>query len=99
MKKKRVLNFFRCLIGFCVVVIGFGCVALRVPQCVKNKEDALMVAAAFTLSKGSYEFENENGIGTLYTFKNQIIHWSYFKKLEEKNDEEISENTLLKSNI
>lgn len=49
--------------------------------------------------ENSYNFENPDGIGTLYLFNDQIIHWSYFKKLEEKNDEEIIEDTALKSDI
>ena len=35
------------------------------------------------------EFENEIGLGTLYTFEEEIIHWSYFKKQEENIDDEI----------
>lgn len=58
MKKSKVCNFFRCFVGFAVVCLGVVCVVLRVPQCVENKEDAVIVAAALTLSKGSYEFEN-----------------------------------------
>lgn len=50
------------------------------------------------LEKG-YEFENDNGLGTLYSFKNQIIHWSYFKKDGRKNDEDFIEDITLKSDI
>ena len=46
-----------------------------------------------------YEFENDEGIGTLYTFKKHIVHWSYFKKEEEKNNDEFLEATTLKSDI
>ena len=34
------------------------------------------------------EFENDYGIGTLYTFKNEIVHWSFFKKQENFTNEE-----------
>ena len=30
-----------------------------------------------------FEFENSKGIGTLYSYRDQIIHMSYFKKLQE----------------
>lgn len=44
----------------------------------------------------AYIFENSDGIGTLYHFKNQIIHLSYFKKLDEKSSEEYSNNTSVR---
>lgn len=28
----------------------------------------------------TFTFENENGLGTLYIYKDNILHWSYFKK-------------------
>ena len=28
----------------------------------------------------TFTFENENGLGTLYIYKDTILHWSYFKK-------------------
>ena len=49
--------------------------------------------------ENTYNFENPEGIGTLYLFKDQIIHWSYFKKIDEKDDEKIFEDTALKSDI
>lgn len=49
--------------------------------------------------ENAYTFENHEGLGTLYIFKNQIIHWQYFKKIEEKNDDEIIEDILLKTDI
>ena len=33
----------------------------------------------------SYEFENDDGLGTLYTYENEIVHLSYFKKDEKGN--------------
>ena len=32
----------------------------------------------------SYEFENDNGLGVISTYKSEIMHWSYFKKMEER---------------
>lgn len=53
-------------------------------------------------SKGledAYSFENDEGLGTIYLFKNNIIHWSYFKKTEKIANDEIVEDTLLKTDI
>ena len=36
-----------------------------------------------------YEFENSQGFGNLYTYEQEILHWSYFKK---DSDEEKSKN-------
>ncbi len=47
----------------------------------------------------SYIFENHEGLGTIYLFKDNVIHWSYFKKIEESIDDEIIEDTTLKSDI
>lgn len=49
--------------------------------------------------ENAYGFENNEGLGTLYLFKNTIIHWSYFKKENKNNNDEILEDTLLKTNI
>lgn len=49
--------------------------------------------------ENAYGFENNEGLGTLYLFKNTIIHWSYFKKENKNNNDEIVEDTLLKTNI
>jgi DNA-binding cell septation regulator SpoVG len=46
-----------------------------------------------------FEFENHEGLGTLYSFKNHILHWSYFKKEEKSDDEDFAEGTTLKSDI
>lgn len=32
----------------------------------------------------AYEFENESGFGKLYSYSQEIIHWSYFKQIEDK---------------
>jgi hypothetical protein len=45
----------------------------------------------------AFEFENDEGLGTLYTYRNQIIHLSYFKKLEDTCGDEIDENIALKT--
>lgn len=44
----------------------------------------------------SYEFENDTGIGTLHTFEDEIIHWSYFTKEDSTKKDEIFES--IKSN-
>ncbi|MDO5859828.1 DUF6569 family protein [Methanobrevibacter sp.] len=36
-----------------------------------------------------FEFENDYGLGTLYKYDDEVIHWSYFKKEEEIFDEDI----------
>lgn len=41
--------------------------------------------AAFGLEK-AYEFENENGFGKSYEYEDTLIHFSYFKKLEDTED-------------
>ena len=35
------------------------------------------------------EFENDYGIGTLYAYENEVVHWSFFKKQELKDEEEV----------
>jgi len=47
----------------------------------------------------SFTFENDDGLGTLYLFKNEIIHWSYFKKSEIENNDDILEDELLKTDV
>ena len=47
----------------------------------------------------AYTFENQDGLGTLYAYNDKIIHWSYFKKMEEIIKDEIIENTALESDI
>ena len=50
-------------------------------------------------SKGledAYVFDNYDGLGTLYIFKNQIIHWSFFKKDENMINDEIKDNVEIK---
>ncbi|MBQ2637135.1 MAG: tubulin-like protein [Methanobrevibacter sp.] len=47
----------------------------------------------------SYEFENESGFGKLYTYKNEIIHWSYFKQIEENTFSQTEEDGELVSDI
>ena len=46
-----------------------------------------------------FEFENDEGLGTLYSYQNQIIHLSYFKKLQETFKDEIDENIPLETDI
>ena len=47
--------------------------------------------------ESAYTFENDAGLGTLYLFKDKIIHWSYFKKDEEKISDEIIEDIPLET--
>lgn len=47
----------------------------------------------------AYEFENQEGLGTLYLFKNHVIHWSFFKKIEDHIENEIGGNLKLKTDI
>lgn len=47
----------------------------------------------------AFEFENDEGIGTLYTFKDHIIHLSYFKKLDDMIVDEINEDISLETDI
>jgi hypothetical protein len=47
----------------------------------------------------AFEFENNYGLGTLYSYQNQVIHLSYFQKLQESYDDEINENMSLKTDV
>ncbi|MBR4447975.1 ARPP-1 family domain-containing protein [Methanobrevibacter sp.] len=47
----------------------------------------------------AFEFENDEGLGTLYTYKDQIIHLSYFKKLEDIIEDGVIEDISLKTDI
>ena len=47
----------------------------------------------------AFEFENDEGLGTLYTYKDQIIHLSYFKKLDDFIEDEIIEDIQLETDI
>ena len=49
--------------------------------------------------ENAYAFENQDGLGTLYAYKDKIIHWSYFKKAEEMINDELIEDTALQSDI
>ena len=47
----------------------------------------------------AFEFENSDGLGTLCTYQNKILHLSYFKKLEDATMDEPNEDVSLKSDI
>ena len=47
----------------------------------------------------AFEFENQDGLGSLYLYKNQIIHFSYFKKLDEIIEDELQGDAQLKTDI
>ena len=47
----------------------------------------------------AFEFENDEGIGTLYEYKDNIVHLSYFTKLENIIEDEINDDISLKSDI
>ena len=49
--------------------------------------------------ESAYAFENDEGLGTLYLFKDKIVHWSYFKKDEEKISDEIIEYIPLETDV
>ena len=40
----------------------------------------------------AYEFENESGFGKLYSYSQEIIHWSYFKQIEDKINNQTEED-------
>ena len=44
-----------------------------------------------------FEFENDDGIGTVYAYQNKIIHMSYFQKLKKEIEDEIDEGISLES--
>ena len=44
-----------------------------------------------------YEFENESGFGKLYSYSQEIIHWSYFKQMEENTLDETEKDVELVS--
>lgn len=47
----------------------------------------------------SYEFENDYGLGVISIYKNEIVHWSYFKRSEELYNDEKIEDVELESEI
>lgn len=44
----------------------------------------------------SYEFENDNGLGVISTYKGEIIHWSYFKKSDDSMIDEMNEDVSVR---
>lgn len=47
----------------------------------------------------AYEFENESGFGKLYAYSQEIIHWSYFKQIEENSINKTEEDVELVPDI
>lgn len=47
----------------------------------------------------AFEFENKEGIGTLYSYKDSIIHLSYFAKMENGFNDEINEGIGLETDV
>ena len=47
----------------------------------------------------AFEFENDDGLGRLYSYKDKIVHLSYFTKLKIKFEDEINDDISLKSDI
>ena len=47
----------------------------------------------------TFEFENDEGIGTLYTYQNSIIHMSYFKKIGNSAEEDVNGEICLKTDV
>lgn len=57
-------------------------------------DDAQYLAFSKTDSEGmevKFEFESDNGLGSLYTFEDEILHFSYFNKLDENNQDDLNE--------
>jgi hypothetical protein len=47
----------------------------------------------------AFEFENDDGLGRLYSYKDKIVHLSYFTKLKINFEDEINDDISLKSDI
>lgn len=47
----------------------------------------------------AFEFENDDGIGTLYKYNEKIIHLSYFTKLEKGFDDETNAGVGLETDV
>lgn len=47
----------------------------------------------------AFEFENKEGIGTLYSYKDSIIHLSYFAKMENGSDDDIPTGIGLETDV
>ena len=66
---------------------------------IKKAYEASFTKKDSTGLEEGYTFENNDGLGTLYLYKNNIVHWSYFKKVEENEIESVKINTSLESDI
>lgn len=38
-----------------------------------------------------FEFENDDGLGSLYTYDDEILHFSYFNKMEDDSPDDVNE--------
>ena len=47
----------------------------------------------------AFEFENADGLGTIYTYKNQIIHLSYFTKMTDNYEDVVNDGIGLETDI
>jgi len=66
---------------------------------IQNAIDSIFVNKESSGLEQSYEFENGEGLGTLHIYKNEIIHWSYFKKeIENIIKDDFAENNETESN-
>lgn len=59
---------------------------------IENAKDSTFEDKKSNGLENAYEFENSAGFGNLYIYKDEILHWSYFKKIDdEETDEGIEE--------
>ncbi len=58
--KGRFLFAIKGLCAFLVVILAISCVIVRLPQCFKNTDTAVLTAAAFTLSDGTVGFNDDS---------------------------------------
>ena len=66
---------------------------------IKNAFDSIFEKREKIGLEEAFEFENDDGIGTLCTYKDKIIHLSYFTKIENSFEDEINKDISLKTNI
>ena len=70
-----------------------------VEEVMDNAFDSTFEKKDSTGIEDAYTFENEAGLGTLYLFRDNIVHWSYFKKDEESVYDEIVGDIPLETDI
>ena len=68
-------------------------------EVMSNTFDSSFEKKESTGIEDAYTFENDAGLGTVYLFKENIVHLSYFKKDEEKINDDIIEDIPLETDI